>query len=419
MGEDVIARENLETESIDEENSKVSADITSDKTVESDSNHEEEEEEEESQMSVENSHEDSNITSLNEESQDDSKDVPEEKTGRRSKTNWRERHKKREIEKQTVQAEETEDYVFKTKRQRLHEQENEQPDEIHEEIDDDEEIERQRIEAKEREKKQRQHEMRLKRMQALQARSLMQEEVEPEDGNDFYKSWHEKEAEEERLKEAEEQEKHMQRGNIPEDDEVLEEESQSKQQKFVEITDKDLPKRNPEEAEKEGVAKWAKMCEPELNAEPPEVIPAAARAATIGTKDLPSKAQVDAQQEEQQTWQDRWYQNKKVQKTVQQSKFNSKVRTQYKKKFKTDEGADKSAGEAPGTSAKDLKAEALRRKANRNPTAQLPIIGSLDEYSKLPKQKEESQVTASKSSDEDESDNEEGDGLWSAILGKK
>lgn len=141
-----------------------------------------------------------------------------------------------------------------------------------------------------------------------------------------------------------------------------------------------------------------------------------------GTKDLPSKAQVDAQQEEQQTWQDRWYQNKKVQKTVQQSKFNSKVRTQYKKKFKTDEkSADKYVEEAPGTSAKDLKAEALRRKEKRNQmNTQLPIIGSLDEYSKLPKQKEESKDTASKSSDEESDDETDvGDGLWSAILGKK
>jgi len=416
-----MTKENLETtESIAEETSKVSGDITSDKTVESDSNHEEDE----SQMStLENSQEDSNFTSLNEESQDDSKDVPEEKIGRRSKTTWRERHQKREKEKQqTVHAsEETEDYVFKTKRQRLFEQENEQAEEVHEEIDDDEEIERQRIEAKERERKQKQYENRLKNIQRLQARSLIQEEAE----DDFYKSWHEKEEEERQLKEAEE-ELEKQRENSLQDDDVSEE-GQSKQPKFVEITDKDLPKRDPEEAEKAGVAKWAKMCEPELNAEPPaEVTPATdavnTTSSSSGTKDLPSKAQVDAQQEEQQTWQDRWYQNKKVQKTVQQSKFNSKVRTQYKKKFKTDEkSADKYVEEAPGTSAKDLKAEALRRKEKRNQmNTQLPIIGSLDEYSKLPKQKEESKDTASKSSDEESDDETDvGDGLWSAILGKK
>ena len=70
----------------------------------------------------------------------------------------------------------------------------------------------------------------------------------------------------------------------------------------------------------------------------------------------------------------------------------------------------------PGTSAKDLKAEAIRRKLNKNPqNTALPVIGSLDEYSKI-KADNEPLETKSDSSDDDSSD--EGDGLWSAIMGK-
>ena len=70
----------------------------------------------------------------------------------------------------------------------------------------------------------------------------------------------------------------------------------------------------------------------------------------------------------------------------------------------------------------DLKAEALRRKAaSRIPkNTELPVIGTLDEFSKLTK-KDEGEETpkeiATKSSDEDEDDEEDGDFL--AILGKK
>lgn len=73
----------------------------------------------------------------------------------------------------------------------------------------------------------------------------------------------------------------------------------------------------------------------------------------------------------------------------------------------------------PGTSAKDLKAEALRRKANKNPAnKELPVVGSIDEFSKIPKKPDTVQDDED-NSDEDEEDEDEGDGLWSAIMGKK
>ena len=54
----------------------------------------------------------------------------------------------------------------------------------------------------------------------------------------------------------------------------------------------------------------------------------------------------------------------------------SKVRTQFKTKVKPDADDSEKPEEAPGTSAKDLKAEALRRKANRHPrNTELPVIG--------------------------------------------
>ena len=133
-----------------------------------------------------------------------------------------------------------------------------------------------------------------------------------------------------------------------------------------------------------------------------------------GSRDLPSKAQVDAHQAEQETWADRWYQNKKVQKVVKDSKIYSKVKANIKTKFvKPIEAIEESL--RPGTSAKDLKAEAIRRKLNKNPqNTALPVIGSLDEYSKI--KTSEPLETKSDSSDDDSSD--EGDGLWSAIMGK-
>ena len=100
----------------------------------------------------------------------------------------------------------------------------------------------------------------------------------------------------------------------------------------------------------------------------------------------------------------------------------SKVRTQFKTKVKPDDEQAKPVEEAPGTSAKDLKAEALRRKANRNPKiSELPIIGTADEYAKLAaaqKKEQASKDVAKESSDEDDED-EDGDDMWSAILGKK
>ena len=176
---------------------------------------------------------------------------------------------------------------------------------------------------------------------------------------------------------------------------------------------KDEPTKDPEVAEKEGVAYWTKMIDDDDDVEVPK--PDSSQIKTKINRDLPSKAQVDAHQAEQETWADRWYQNKKVQKVVQDSKIYSKVKANIKTKFvKPIEAIEESL--RPGTSAKDLKAEAIRRKLNKNPqNTALPVIGSLDEYSKI-KADNEPLETKSDSSDDDSSD--EGDGLWSAIMGK-
>ena len=76
---------------------------------------------------------------------------------------------------------------------------------------------------------------------------------------------------------------------------------------YKEITDDDKPKRDPEISEKEGVAYWAKVCDEKGDFEDKSEEPSPkkkkvekpkTRGGKIfkGTKDLPSKAQVDAQQ---------------------------------------------------------------------------------------------------------------------------
>ena len=255
-------------------------------------------------------------------------------------------------------------------------------------------------------------------MQAFQAKSIMQEEAAAaEEQSNFYQSYYE---EEERKKIEEEE-----AAEIKKAQEATEEIPETVVEKTPprEITDEDLPKRDAEVAEKEGVAYWSKMCETELKSKAPSPKKSKKAAAKVdrGTKDLPSKAQVDAQQAEQQTWADRWYSNKKVKKVVQDSKMFSKVRTQFKTKVKPDDEQVKPVEEAPGTSAKDLKAEALRRKANRNPkNNEMPIIGTADEYAKLAaaqKKEQAAKDVVKESSDEDDED--DGDDMWSAILGKK
>ena len=302
-----------------------------------------------------------------------------------------------------VQEEEP-DYVFKTKRQLLHEREHalEEPVQVE---DNEEELERQREAEKIKEKRQKQMEMRLKRMQAFQERSEIKED---EQEGDFYKSYYD--AEEERLRieqeaaQAAEEEAAAQA--------VQEVQEQPDKPQYIEIT-KDEPTKDPEVAEKEGVAYWTKMIDDDDDVEVPK--PDSSQIKTKINRDLPSKAQVDAHQAEQETWADRWYQNKKVQKVVQDSKIYSKVKANIKTKFvKPIEAIEESL--RPGTSAKDLKAEAIRRKLNKNPqNTALPVIGSLDEYSKI-KADNEPLETKSDSSDDDSSD--EGDGLWSAIMGK-
>ena len=70
--------------------------------------------------------------------------------------------------------------------------------------------------------------------------------------------------------------------------------------------------------------------------------------------------------------------------------------------------------ELPGTS--DLKSEALRRKAaNKNPkNMELPMVGKTPKLAKLSGEtRKESKVESSDDSDEED------DGLWGTILGKK
>ena len=306
-------------------------------------------------------------------------------------------------ESEELVQEEEPDYVFKTKRQLLHEREHAPEEPV--EVEDEEELERQKEAEKIKEKRQKQMEMRLKRMQAFQERSEIKED---EQEGDFYKSYHE--AEEERLRIEQEQEAAQAAQEAVQAAQESELEQPEKPQ-YIEIT-KDEPTKDPEVSEKEGVAYWTKMIDDDDDVEVPK--PGSPAKIKKGSRDLPSKAQVDAHQAEQETWADRWYQNKKVQKVVQDSKIYSKVKANIKTKFvKPIEAIEESL--RPGTSAKDLKAEAIRRKLNKNPQNNaLPVIGSLDEYSKI--KTSEPLETKSDSSDDDSSD--EGDGLWSAIMGK-
>ena len=99
----------------------------------------------------------------------------------------------------------------------------------------------------------------------------------------------------------------------------------------------------------------------------------------------------------------------------------SKVKKGIKIKIKPEESTASVVQEFPGTSEKDLKAEALRRKAaNRNPqNKELPMVGNIDEYSKLVKSSGET-ISETKAESSDESEEEdENDGLWGAIMGQK
>merc|ERR1719273_668674 len=91
------------------------------------------------------------------------------------------------------------DYEFKTKRQIVAELEHAPEPELQDETDNAEESARLKQEAKEKEKKAKQLEIRMKRMQAFQAKSDLRE---PETEDDFYKSFNEAE-EEQRLKKEE------------------------------------------------------------------------------------------------------------------------------------------------------------------------------------------------------------------------
>lgn len=327
------------------------------------------------------------------------------------------RNKNWQRKTKSISPEPEPDYVFKTKRQVFHEQElsSVQPEAdpiLEPDPEEDENL------KKERERKQKQMEMRLKRMQAFQARSIMTEEtseeaepeVEEEAQGDFYKSYFE---EEEKLKKIAEQEEKT----TAEKEEPEESEPEVKRPVYVDITNEEIKApRDPEVAEKEGVAYWTKVCEKSGDfQEKPLEIPQK----KVVSKDLPSKEQVDAQQAEQETWQERWYATRKVQKVVKDAKIYSKVRSNIKKLKPNTEPEGRL--EHPGTSAKDMKAEALRRKAaNKNPTnLELPaIVGSSSEYVKLTEGKADPESADAAESDESEEE-DEGDGLWSAIMGKK
>ena len=96
---------------------------------------------------------------------------------------------------------------------------------------------------------------------------------------------------------------------------------------------------------------------------------------------------------------------------MKDSKKFGKIRSNIKKKNPKVKETEKVQN--PGTSAKDLKAEALRRKANKNPqNNELPVLGSAYEYSKIA-----SNVPVVQE-DEDSEEEEEDDEIWGAIMGK-
>ncbi|TRY68748.1 hypothetical protein TCAL_02497 [Tigriopus californicus] len=169
-----------------------------------------------------------------------------------------------------------------------------------------------------------------------------------------------------------------------------------------------------EEKKLEGIGYWkeqmANQPEPLMETQPEKVDePAQASKPSCSNQDLPSKADVDRQQEEMEslTWADRWYQNKKVQKVVKDSKMMSRVRTQIKlKDFKLPPPTEDQ--EEDGTAkVKDLP----------------NVIGSMEEYDKLLgkglNDEALKQPLALKSNEDDESDEDENDDLWGAIMGDK
>ena len=70
-----------------------------------------------------------------------------------------------------------------------------------------------------------------------------------------------------------------------------------------------------------------------------------------------------------------------------------------------------------GTSAKDMKAEALRRKEEIRNRQNLWVDGSLEEYSKLAQSSSAAAATVEKVESSDSEDEEDG-GLWDTIMGK-
>ena len=70
-----------------------------------------------------------------------------------------------------------------------------------------------------------------------------------------------------------------------------------------------------------------------------------------------------------------------------------------------------------GNSAKDLKAEAVRRKEEIRNRQNLWVDGSLEEYSKLAQSSSAAAATVEKVESSDSEDEEDG-GLWDTIMGK-
>jgi len=136
-----------------------------------------------------------------------------------------------------------------------------------------------------------------------------------------------------------------------------------------------------------------------------------------GSKDLPSKSQVDAEQAGEESWKDRYIQSKKVQKVVKESGLINKAKKSFKSKNAPEASTTPEVNVFPGTSAKDMKAEALRRKEEIRNRQNLWVDGSLEEYSKLAQSSSGAAATVEKVESSDSSDEEDG-GLWDTIMGK-
>merc|ERR1712008_138325 len=302
--------------------------------------------------------------------------------------------------------------------------------------DFDEERFRLRQENKEREKKQKQVELRLKRMQAFQARSELQE-VDTEGftsitdsdivechvcGEHIMKELLDRPSYLNQLKECCRAACISTGTKSAEADSEPMPETSSARPVYVEVS-KDSSTREPEISEKEGLAYTLKVCgekgdfedKPEMETEDTEP-PAKKKKETQGakmfrsSKDLPTKSQVDAQQAEQDTWKEKYFENKNV-------GLIAKKGITIKSNPETASAAPE-VSELPGTSASDLKSEALRRKAaNKNPkNMELPMVGKTPKLAKqsgATETRKESKVESSDDSDEED------DGLWGTILGKK